>query len=84
MKIFTFFMPKNDLLGQFLDTTYFRAEGPIFLFFLVFLKKKYTSFFRAAEGGPKFFAPFFLAAEGGPIFFFAPFYSITDFYKAKN
>ena len=27
-KIFTFFKPKNDLFGDFLDSTYFRAAGP--------------------------------------------------------
>ena len=27
-KIFTYFKPKNDLFGEFLDPTYFRAAGP--------------------------------------------------------
>ena len=27
-EIFTFFKPKNDLFGEFLDPTYFRAAGP--------------------------------------------------------
>ena len=46
-KIFTFFKPKNDLFGEFLDPTYFRAAGPIFflttkkiLGYLFFKKKK--------------------------------------------
>ena len=31
-KFFTFLKPKNDLLVQFLDPVFFRAEGPIIFF----------------------------------------------------
>ena len=47
-KIFTFFKPKNDLFGEFLDPTYFRAAGPkknfdpkkYFGYLFFFLKEK--------------------------------------------
>ena len=55
-KFFTFFKPKNDLFGQFLDPTCFRAEGAIYLFFGVFGGKNLLC--RAAEGGPKKIALF--------------------------
>ena len=83
-KNFTFLKPKNDLFGQLLDPTYFRAEGPILFFFCV-SEKKLHHFFRAAEGGPKKKCTFFvfLAAEGGPKIF-CPFLQYKRFLQGKK
>ena len=84
-KIFTFFKPKNDLFGQFLGPTYFRAEGPIFFNSFFFLKKKYTSCLgppKAARKKLRFFL-FCLATKGSPNFF-CPFLQYKQFLQGKK